>query len=1304
MGGLIISLLAAVLLAVRTLAAPVPAQQPTATPATTPVRLAVLAEDVSPESRALADLLTVELAAIRHVETVERAEIERVLDEQHLTAAAFVDADSRIRLGKVLGAHGLIFIRQDAANSRLLARLVESRKGYIAGFIKQSTVRLSAQLSVRVILKPILDALPKLSIDVAHLQRVTLLQFKDATLDIQSGFSRPKTPSDNDPRRYKWNENDFTILLMERLCRETDIVLMERRQMGELLEESKLMGDSANFIPSTLFIEGELAMVPGQMTSAGPTNMIFTVRFLDPALREVHRIEQKGTSGAQEALLLSAVKAVGQAAQEQKYLSANKQIEAEGAVMLMLAQRYGSMWATDAAYAMQPTNAKVRDQLVYKLFESARTRVSVPVTREKLLQAVALPLARATQICLDNKLPLLTFRTVLTAPRGESLRANLNHSISRSDPELIMLLRPFRTMLRREMEAFPLEPRRKTAGLAAWCPIYLSHDEAIRVYRENLFERLIADATISDADKDFIKGLLLFQYTWPTPFIERLRASNDPVMRFYGAIAQMRAQLCEASRRAAAELALVDLDAVLSRHDAIGSYLYLDGIDDFGRDWMHLALQEMIRNCPDLRATIADCVVHALDDLLRQNHWQAIHMLRPEAYLPYVDPAAAVRWIDTVKAGKPSPKASGLSEYSLNTQLKELDILRATLVEENHDHLQVHHSAMRSCLLANNGRDQTWPIPIADLVRHFKTTEIVYPQQLLVEGDVLWIAWGGLVDESGSDPLHPCGLMQVDLRSGRLLSWRAGLLPGDSKITYLGKGSSGVNKQFCPREILHLVRWGEKIVVAQTGVGVMVYPADAAGRQDLRDVQLINQQKGLINHAIRHVMPLNDKLFIANEINNSLREVLMMWNSADQSVHMVLDGDAALSDWLLPDYVPIPSFVALKTDASRNCLDIVRYLRGGDYQYGVWSYFPTSEKLVFDRGVRRKDKASLIAPPPTPKVWPSGLETTFGFRDWQEGTLAITGPGPQWRLEHFLQPTPDERASAGKPTDYAAAMKAAARRGAVDRLRNMIARGVDINTANEHGSTALMHAIDANQPEAALWLIRQGADISQKPNNGMAALLVAANHDQLQLTVVDELLKRGANPNDANQAGTTVLMMAATKGHMEVVQRLLDHGADPTVRNRNGDNAADHAAWSPDNRVMLHFIDDIVAAGRVNQALLRAVCENRTNNAALLLARGADISKGDGPRTTLLHRAVEYSLPTTVQFLIDRGAKLDSQNSFGRTPLLEAAVHDRLDNVRVLLRAGADPLIKGNDGRNLYDVLDLHDNWDVMASLKPEQD
>ena len=77
-----------------------------AVPPSKPVRLAVLAEDVAPESHVLADLLTVKLARCPGVETVERAEIERVLDEQKLNAEGLVEADSRIRLGKILGAQG----------------------------------------------------------------------------------------------------------------------------------------------------------------------------------------------------------------------------------------------------------------------------------------------------------------------------------------------------------------------------------------------------------------------------------------------------------------------------------------------------------------------------------------------------------------------------------------------------------------------------------------------------------------------------------------------------------------------------------------------------------------------------------------------------------------------------------------------------------------------------------------------------------------------------------------------------------------------------------------------------------------------------------------------------------------------------------------------------------------------------------------------------------------------------------------------------------------------------------------------
>lgn len=98
----------------------------------------------------------------------------------------------------------------------------------------------------------------------------------------------------------------------------------------------------------------------------------------------------------------------------------------------------------------------------------------------------------------------------------------------------------------------------------------------------------------------------------------------------------------------------------------------------------------------------------------------------------------------------------------------------------------------------------------------------------------------------------------------------------------------------------------------------------------------------------------------------------------------------------------------------------------------------------------------------------------------------------------------------------------------------------------------------------------------------------------------------------------------------------------------------------------------------------------------------SDINRGDIPSMTLLHRAVEFSEPATVQFVIDHGAELNRKNDFGRTPMQEAAVHKRWDNVRTLLRAGADPLVKANDGWILYDFLHIHDKWDVLLHLEAD--
>jgi len=57
------------------------------------------------------------------------------------------------------------------------------------------------------------------------------------------------------------------------------------------------------------------------------------------------------------------------------------------------------------------------------------------------------------------------------------------------------------------------------------------------------------------------------------------------------------------------------------------------------------------------------------------------------------------------------------------------------------------------------------------------------------------------------------------------------------------------------------------------------------------------------------------------------------------------------------------------------------------------------------------------------------------------------------------------------------------------------------------------------------------------------------------LAKVEQLIKAGANVNNAGDGGGTPIIQAAKNGHIEVAQVLLFHGADPKKRNKKGNSA-----------------------------------------------------------------------------------------------------------------------------------------------------
>ncbi|WP_354415248.1 ankyrin repeat domain-containing protein [Variovorax atrisoli] len=155
-------------------------------------------------------------------------------------------------------------------------------------------------------------------------------------------------------------------------------------------------------------------------------------------------------------------------------------------------------------------------------------------------------------------------------------------------------------------------------------------------------------------------------------------------------------------------------------------------------------------------------------------------------------------------------------------------------------------------------------------------------------------------------------------------------------------------------------------------------------------------------------------------------------------------------------------------------------------------------------------------------------------------------------------------------------------------VRNLIQRGFDPNTRDEHGQTGLLIALREPSPKVIKVLIeapQTDVDIAS-PKDETPLMLAAIKGQQ---DVVDQLLKRDAAVNktgwtplhyaatsgqiaimktllenfafiDAQSPnGTTPLMMAAMYGSNDAVKLLLDEGADTTMKNQLGMTAVDFA-------------------------------------------------------------------------------------------------------------------------------------------------
>jgi ankyrin repeat protein len=230
---------------------------------------------------------------------------------------------------------------------------------------------------------------------------------------------------------------------------------------------------------------------------------------------------------------------------------------------------------------------------------------------------------------------------------------------------------------------------------------------------------------------------------------------------------------------------------------------------------------------------------------------------------------------------------------------------------------------------------------------------------------------------------------------------------------------------------------------------------------------------------------------------------------------------------------------------------------------------------------------------------------------------------------------------------------------------------------------ALIEAIRCNQPELASSLLAQGVDPNSTDAKGRSALWHAAHWGRSDL--IRDLVQRGARlPDD-------VLMGPVHDGDAEMVRLLIRHGA-----NVNCVAVFTRYSWKfPQKEILLsEAIRHAVMARSVEDAIARHRKSSRPLKRAdyeavpiMLIKAGARVNGlafkyaiYQGFVRTILGMAAMHGFTRTVKAMLAAGADVNQRDTWGGTPLFDAAHEGQREVVRILLRAGAKTNLKRRDG------------------------
>lgn len=231
----------------------------------------------------------------------------------------------------------------------------------------------------------------------------------------------------------------------------------------------------------------------------------------------------------------------------------------------------------------------------------------------------------------------------------------------------------------------------------------------------------------------------------------------------------------------------------------------------------------------------------------------------------------------------------------------------------------------------------------------------------------------------------------------------------------------------------------------------------------------------------------------------------------------------------------------------------------------------------------------------------------------------------------------------------------------LDAIRDLIQDGVDVNTVDETGQTALHFAVDKGAIDCAKLLLEAGAKV-----------------------------------NATDREGISVLQAAVIAGHVEVTKMLLEEGADPDQTDVDGDSARSCAAEGPtDMQALFHIIGDTAHDDENGAPPTVTGTSTCVSESGTLLADG--ISENGAPPTV-----TSTSVDESETLLADKADKVTDNNDVdngaaGASSTVQLRPAEKNDTSKA-------KILHDNDRLSFRDKLNMFQSMIVEDHLPQEEE